>query len=47
MSFHSSKLVFGGRKEVCVREAKKLVGEADKIGQEGLQTFVVRLVAFR
>lgn len=33
--------------EVCVRGAKKWVEETDKIGQEGLQTFIARLVAFR
>lgn len=47
MSFQSSKLIVGGRKEVCVRGTKKWVGEPDKIGQEGLQTFIARLVAFR
>ena len=47
MSFYSSKLIVGRRKEVCVRGAKKWVEEADKIGQEGLQTFIAGLVAFR
>lgn len=36
-----------GGKELCVRRAKKWVGQADKIGKEGLQAFIARLVAFR
>lgn len=37
----------GWRKEGCVREGKKWVGEADELGLEGRQTFVTRLGAFR